>query len=48
MGPLIGSGKDRGRLIYKAWENDKGKATLAVVRAIENAGKKFNATVGKR
>ena len=48
MGPLTGSGKDRGRLIYKAWENDKGKATLAVVRAIENAGKKFNATVGKR
>jgi hypothetical protein len=48
MGPLQGTGKDRGRLIYRAWENDKGKATLAVLKAIDTAGKKFNATVGKR
>jgi hypothetical protein len=48
MGPLTGSGKDRGRLIYRAWENDQGNATKAVLKAIDTAGKKFNATVGKR
>jgi hypothetical protein len=48
MGPLSGSANDRGRAIFQAWEKDYGKATLAVVKAIENAGKKFNATVGKR
>jgi hypothetical protein len=48
MGPLKGSGSDRGRLIYAAFENDKGNATKAVLQAIKNAGDKFNATVGKR
>jgi hypothetical protein len=48
MGPLSGSGNDRGRLIYAAFENDKGNATKAVLQAIKNAGDKFNATVGKR
>jgi hypothetical protein len=48
MGPLSGSGKDRGRLIYKAWENDKGNATKAVLKAIDNAGKTFNRMVGTR
>jgi hypothetical protein len=48
MGPLQGTGKDRGRLTYRAWENDQGNATKAVLKAIDTAGKKFNATVGKR
>jgi len=48
MGQLEGYGNDKGRAIFAAFEKDQGKATLAVVRAIENAGKKFNATVGKR
>jgi len=48
MGPLYGSGKDRGRLIFRAFENDYGNATKAVLKAIDNAGKTFNATVGKR
>jgi hypothetical protein len=48
MGPLYGSGKDRGRLIFRAFENDYGNATKAVLKAIDNASKKFNATVGKR
>ena len=48
MGPLSGTGKERGRLIYEAWENDKGKATLAVLKAIDNAGKTFNRMVGTR
>jgi len=48
MGPLTGSGNDRGRLIYKAWENDYGNATKAVLKAINNAAAKFKTTVGKR
>ena len=48
MGPLYGSGKDHGRLIFRAFENDYGNATKAVLKAIDNAGKTFNATVGKR
>ena len=48
MGPLTGAGKEQGRLIYKAWEKDYGNATKAVLKAIDNAGKTFNATVGKR
>jgi len=48
MGSLYGSGKDRGRLIFRAFENDYGNATKAVLKAIDNAGKTFNATVGKR
>jgi hypothetical protein len=48
MGSLKGSQKNRGRAIFPAFELDKGKATVAVIKAIENAGKKFNATVGKR
>ena len=48
MGPLTGTGKERGRLIYKAWENDQGNATKAVLKAIDNAGKTFNRMVGTR
>jgi hypothetical protein len=46
--PLEGSGNDRGRVIYKAWEKDYGKATVAILKAIKNAGNKFNSTVGNR
>ena len=45
MGPLYGKGKDRGRLIFKAWEQDQGKAYLSVVKAIDKATTTFN-TVG--
>jgi hypothetical protein len=48
MGQMQGKGREEGRALYAAWEKDYGKATLAVVKAIENAGKTFNATVGKR
>lgn len=46
--PLEGTRTQRGRLIYKAWEKDYGKATAAVLKAIKNSGAKFNATVGKQ
>jgi hypothetical protein len=42
MPPLYGKGKERGRLIYKAWEKDQGKATLGVVKAIDFAVRSFN------
>ena len=48
MGELNGSGRERGRLIYAAWENDKGNATKAVLKAIDNSSKKLNARAGKR
>jgi len=46
MGSLYGKGFDRGRLIFKAWEQDQGKATLAVTTAIDKAVKIFNASGG--
>lgn len=42
MPPLYGKGKERGRLIYKAWEKDQGKATLGVIKAIDAAVNSFN------
>ena len=46
MGSLYGKDKERGRLIFKAWEQDQGKATLAVTTAIDKAVKIFNAAGG--
>ena len=40
---LEGKDKMRGRAIYRAWEQDKGKATAAVMRAIEKAAAMFQA-----
>ena len=42
MPPLYGKDKQRGRLIYKAWEKDQGKATLGVIKAIDFAVRSFN------
>jgi hypothetical protein len=41
--PLEGTGKERGRLIYKAWENDHGAAQDGVIHAIMKADKLFKA-----
>jgi hypothetical protein len=46
MGSLYGRGPDRGRLIFKAWEQDQGKATIAVTKAIDKAINIFNASGG--
>jgi hypothetical protein len=35
-----------GRLIYRAWAEDQGKATAAITKAIEGAAAKFKARVG--
>ena len=42
MGPLYGDGPSRGRMIFRAWFEDQGKAQAAVTRAIENAIGAFN------
>ena len=42
MGPLYGQGNSRGRMIFRAWSEDQGKAQAAVVRAIENTIAAFN------
>lgn len=42
MPPMYGKGNQRGRLIYKAWEKDQGKATLGVIKAIDYTVNAFN------
>ena len=42
MGPMYGQGNQRGRLIYRAWNEDQGKAQDAVIHAIEKAARRFN------
>jgi hypothetical protein len=47
--PLVSSLKGRGRLIYRAWANSKGKAEGATMKAIDTALTEFrkNAAEGK-
>jgi len=42
MGPLYGQGASRGRMIFRAWSEDQGKAQAAVVKAIEKTIAAFN------
>jgi len=42
MPPMYGKNKQRGRLIFKAWDKDQGKATLGVMKAIDKAVNSFN------
>lgn len=43
MGPLYGDKQaERGRMIYRAWKEDQGKAQDAVYRAIESTVNNFN------
>jgi hypothetical protein len=46
---LVGrpSRKQTGRLIFRAWAEDNGKANNAVIKAIENSATKFNNTMKK-
>ena len=48
QGALYGSkkaGQDmRGRLIFRAWEQDQGKQTAAIFKAIDTADKRFKAS----
>ena len=46
MGPLYGKGKEQGRLIFKAWEQDQGKAYISVIKAIDKATTTFNTSGG--
>ena len=42
-GVMKGQDKMRGKVIYRAWEEDQGKTTVAVIRAIEKASQLFQA-----
>ena len=43
MGPLYGNTREeRGRMIFRAWSEDQGKAQAAVIKAIENTINAFN------
>jgi hypothetical protein len=43
MGPLYGNKREeRGRMIFRAWHEDQGKAQAAVIRAIEKTIAAFN------
>jgi hypothetical protein len=43
MGPLYGQNQaSRGRMIFRAWAEDQGKAQAAVIKAIENTIAAFN------
>ena len=41
--PLTNSPAGKGRMIYKAYENNKGEAVKAVIQAVEKAADKLNA-----
>ena len=43
--PLTDSPAGRGRMIFKAWEENQGKAQKAVLAAIQKAADKLNASV---
>lgn len=47
MGGMSGSGKDRGRALYRAYENNKGAAKAAIMAAIATTEQKFNAAQRK-
>ena len=43
QGTLLGQGKMQGRAMFKAYEQDEGKAKAGVIKALEKAAVKFNA-----
>ena len=45
QGTLAGSGKMQGRAMFKAYQEDEGKARVGVIRALEKAAAKFNGKV---
>jgi hypothetical protein len=42
---MKGKGKQEGRVIYRAYEENNGKAQVAVLAAIKKAGDALNARV---
>ena len=46
-GTMKGKAKERGRLLYRAWEEDSGKTQDAVIKAVMKANNSFAAKTGK-
>jgi hypothetical protein len=45
-GEMKGRGEDRGRLIYRAWEEDQGKTQDAMIKAVLRANAEFQKKTG--
>jgi hypothetical protein len=41
LGPMEGVGRLRGRAMFAAWNKDQGRATAAVMKALQNAANNF-------
>ena len=41
-GQMVGNGKMSGRALFKAYDEDQGKAKAGVIKALEKAAAKFN------
>lgn len=45
-GEMKGKGQDRGRLLYRAWEEDQGKVQDAVIKAVMKTNQLFQSKTG--
>lgn len=45
MGKLYGSNKNRGRLIYRAWDEDQGRTLAYIVKSVETVSRHFGETL---
>jgi len=45
-GEMKGKGQDKGRLIYRAWEEDQGKTQDAMIKAVLRADAEFQKKTG--
>jgi len=41
LGPMTGEGRLQGRAMFAAWNKDQGRATAAVMKALQNAANNF-------
>ena len=41
LGPMTGEGRLQGRAMFAAWNRDQGRATAAVMKALQNAADNF-------
>ena len=41
LGPMVGEGRLQGRAMFAAWNRDQGRATAAVMKALQNAANNF-------
>ena len=47
LGSMAGTGQMRGRVIFKAWDEDKGKAQSRIISAVDKTLRSFQSTMKK-